>query len=343
MEPLVLRADAGPHIGTGHVMRSLALAQAWQDRGGRVVLVAREVGEALRERVQSEGVPVERVGAPAGTAGDAYETLDVAQRVGARWVAADGYAFDAVYQQALVDGGVRVLVLDDYGHADAYPAHVVLNQNLSADPALYRPRGPGTRLLLGTDYAMLRRDFRETSPRPAPDAARSVLVTLGGADAGNVTATVLDGLAALDRAGLDVTVVTGSANPHRDDLAERLDRAPYAGRLLHAVRDMPGLMRRADVAVSAGGSTCWELAYLGVPSAVVVLTENQRAIAEALDRRSVAVNMGEFDLLTPSAVSRAVAGLVDNDARRRAMAARAVALVDGRGALRVADALLNTP
>ena len=335
---LLLRADAGTQIGSGHVMRLLALAQAWQDRGGQAVLVG-SVGEGLGDRLRRADIAVEAAAGPVGGADDAAATSDLARRLGAVWVVADGYRFGTPYQQALVDGGARLLVLDDDGHADAYPAHVVLNQNVSADPALYARRAPHTRLLIGADYALLRREFTAAPPLHDLPPARSVLVTLGGGDADNATATVVDGLAATGRPDLDVTVVAGGANPHRADLERRLDGAPFSGRLLHGVDDMAGLMRRAGLAVSAGGSTCWELAYVGVPSAVVVLAENQRSIAAALDGRGAAVSLGAHDRLTPAAVAAAVGGLLDADGTRQRMSARSRALVDGQGAGRVVEAL----
>src|SRR5262249_34539906 len=137
MKPLVVRADASTARGTGHVMRCLALAQAWQDAGGRVVFVMADEVSGLSTRLKSEDISIESIAAVAGSEDDARQTSECAGRVGADWIVVDGYQFSGRYQQRVKDTGHRLLVLDDYGHADHYWADVVVNQNLGARVSLY--------------------------------------------------------------------------------------------------------------------------------------------------------------------------------------------------------------
>ena len=112
----------------------------------------------------------------------------------------------------------------------------------------------------------------------------------------------------------------------------RTDFRPHAD-------DMPDLMARADLAVSAGGSTCWEMAYMGLPNLVLVLADNQRPIAERLAAAGVSLNLGDARRLDPADLAAALDDLVRDRARRRAMAAAGRTLIDGRGAERVLDSL----
>ena len=161
---LLIRADAGAAMGTGHVMRCLALAQAWQDAGDQAVFVSSSLPPALDSRLRDEQIGVHPLSAAVGTAADARATADRARALGARWIVVDGYQFGADYQRALKDASFRLLVIDDYGHAGHYCAELVLNQNLDAPESLYRSRGPSTQLLLGCRYALLRRSSGAGGP-----------------------------------------------------------------------------------------------------------------------------------------------------------------------------------
>src|SRR5262249_13227950 len=124
---LLLRADAGVRMGTGHVMRCLALAQAWQDVGGRAVLASASLAPGLDDVLGDQHIGLETLSAEPGTEGDARRTLGLAARLGAEWVVVDGYPFSGRYQQAIKQAGRRVFALDDHGHAEHYWADFVLN------------------------------------------------------------------------------------------------------------------------------------------------------------------------------------------------------------------------
>ena len=95
----------------------------------------------------------------------------------------DGYQFDAAYHKTLRDAGRKLLALDDNGDAGYYWADLVLNQNIHAQADWYAHRAPDTRLLLGTRYALLRREFLRWRgwQRDTPETAAKVMVTLAAA------------------------------------------------------------------------------------------------------------------------------------------------------------------
>ena len=337
-EPLLIRADASAEIGTGHVMRCLALAQAWQAEGGSVCFVGR-LTPALTERFESEGVTVQSPGAEPGTPEEAAETARRAEEKGASWVVVDGYHFGGQYQRRLREEGWRVLFIDDYGHADRYEADLVLNQNIDAEPALYRNTAKDTELLLGPRFALLRKEFwpwRESRRTPQPEANR-VLVTLGGADPDNCTEMVVRALGRLDRENLSCTVVIGGSNPNESSITATAERTDVSVDLRSDVDDMASLMAEHDVAVSAGGSTCWELAFMGIPNVILVLADNQRGIAEGLDEAGTAINLGWHESVEAAAIRDHVESLLTDEKRRLRMARAAQTLVDGKGADRVLD------
>ena len=305
---IVLRADGSAQRGTGHVMRCLSLAQAWP---GKAIFAMAETTPGLTQRLQTEGFEI---------AGD--NVIELARQHDAAWVVADGYHFDAAFQRQIKDAGLRLLLVDDYGHAEHYSADYILNQNLYASPRFYTDREPRTQLLLGTRYAMLRRQFNEwrTWQREIPAVARKVLVTLGGADADNVTGAVVEALREFD---IELKVVVGGSNPHFADSSS----------VIRDAKNMPELMAWADVAISAGGTTSYELAFMGLPGLVFVLADNQRAVADALDAAGLAVKT------TQESVADDLRALLGDAGRRAEMSGRGRQLVDGDGVNRVVACL----
>jgi len=338
---LLIRADAAPEIGTGHVMRCLALAQAWQDAGGSCALLAAKLPAPLRERLAAEGMQTERVAAEPGSMADAEETSRLARAIGAEWVVVDGYLFDAGFQKALKQTGLGVLAIDDYGHSDHYHADLVLNQNLHAQEALYRQREPSTRLLLGTDYVLLRREFLKCRDweRAIPRVGRKVLVTMGGADPENITEKVVRALDLVQVDGLEVVVVVGSCNPHLDAVRTAVSRSRLPGELLIDVSDMASLMAAADAAVTAGGSSVWEFALLGLPALGIGRARQETELLRGAASRGIIVDLGFHRDVAPGVIAgRLTRLLLDSDERAR-LSAAARRVVDGLGPERVLRAM----
>src|SRR2546427_8720936 len=115
---LLIRADASITTGSGHVMRCLALAQAWQDAGGTVRAAMTEATPAIEERLRREAMEVTRLAATPGSEDDAARTSRLGQDLQTAWVVIDGYRFDSTYQEAIKSSGLRFLLIDDDGRAD---------------------------------------------------------------------------------------------------------------------------------------------------------------------------------------------------------------------------------
>ena len=340
---VVFRVDASTQIGTGHVMRCLALAQAWQDTQGQPIFIMANPIPALEERLKSEGMKVVHLAAEPGSLADAQETAALAHQFEANWVVVDGYQFGSEYQQTIKNSGLNLLFIDDYGHAEHYYADVVLNQNISAEEEWYQHREPYTQLLLGTRYTLLRREFWQWQgwQRTVPPVAKKVLVTLGGADPDNVTLKVIQSLQIVEVEELEAVVVVGGSNPHYENLKMAVQDSRYPIQLQRNVTNMPELMAWADVAISAGGSTCWELAFMGLPSILLILADNQRAIAQKLATLNLAVNLGWHQDVTIEEIGLALRESIGDRPKRETMSKRERELVDGNGARRVVSEMVN--
>lgn len=330
---VVFRVDASTQIGTGHVMRCLALTQAWQDTKGLPIFIMANSVPALEERLKSEGMEVVHLTTEPESLADAQETATLAHQFEANWVVVDGYQFGSEYQQTIKNSGLNLLFIDDYGHAEHYYADLVLNQNISADEQWYQHREPYTQLLLGTRYTLLRREFWQWRgwQRTVPPVAKKVLVTLGGADPDNVTLKVIQALQLVEFEELEAVVVVGGSNPHYETLEMTVQDSRFPIRLQRNVTNMPELMAWADVAISAGGSTCWELAFMGLPSILLVLAENQRLAAEKLDAMTSALNLGEHQNICHHTIKQKLSMLIFSNKLRLKISQNCQCLVDGLG------------
>jgi UDP-2,4-diacetamido-2,4,6-trideoxy-beta-L-altropyranose hydrolase len=135
-----------------------------------------------------------------------------------------------------------------------------------------------------------------------------------------------------------VDVVVGSAYPFTDRLQARAGTWPEV-RVHVNTSDMPALMASADLAIGAPSSASWERCTLALPSILVILAENQAEVAGLLHRAGAALTLGWHDTVTTEQMTEAVAELVADPPRLRAMGRAAAAITDGRGATRVADAI----
>lgn len=339
-EPLlIVRADATREMGSGHLVRSSALAQAWRSAGGRAVILAR-VSAALPASVERAGLERLDVAHSHPHPDDLSGLLALTRAAQDAWVVCDGYHFDAGYTRSVRERGASVLVVDDIANAPVYDADAILNQNLFAERLVYNAAAPA-RMLLGPSYALLRAEFVAVAAgardRSAP--VERLLVTMGGGDPFNQTEKVLRAIARV-APGLAVRVVVGNSN----DEGARLEAAARAidGSTVEFVRNpdnMALLLRWADLAISAGGSTCWELCCLGVPMTLVTFADNQAGITSGLHEAGAAESLGWYERVTETDIAAAIEGLRGDAARRADMSARAGALVDGKGAARVVSVM----
>jgi UDP-2,4-diacetamido-2,4,6-trideoxy-beta-L-altropyranose hydrolase len=340
---ILIRVDASTQIGTGHIMRCLALAQVLQDEGGEAIFVLATHAPNLESRLKSEGMKVVHLDVEMGSIEDASETSALAHSCGCQWVVADGYHFLGECQRIIKDAGLSLLFIDDYGHAEHYYADFVLNQNVYAHEGFYQNRESYTKLLLGTKYALLRREFWQWQgwEREIPPVARKILVTLGGADPDNVTLKVIQAFQEVTVEELEVVVVVGGSNPHYEKLLAAVEKSGVSIELRRNVTNMPDLMAWADVAIAAGGSTTWELAFMGLPYLLIVLADNQKTIANTLNNMEVAINLGWHSDVSAESLSQNITQLIKEEKRRSPMLKLSQNLIDGDGSVRVLSCLKN--
>jgi len=353
---VVFRTDASRLMGTGHVMRCLALAAALKARGARCCFVGRAHAGNLLAYIVNQGheviaLPTELPahGATQGTtvhagwlgsdwATDAQQVLVALESWRVDWLIVDHYALDASWEAVLRPRVGRLMVIDDLADRP-HACELLLDQNLGRQVSDYAGRVPADcRVLAGPSFALLRPEFaalRERSlQRRAEAKLDRVLVTMGGVDRPNASGAVLQ---ALRRCALPPTcridLVMGPEAPWLADVQSQAAHLAWPTQMHVGVAGMAQLMAASDLAIGAAGGTAWERCCLGLPSLLVVLADNQSPGARALEASGAAILLGDT-----SSVARELPGVLGEVLRGQrltTMAAAAAQICDGLGVDRV--------
>ncbi|WP_050467327.1 UDP-2,4-diacetamido-2,4,6-trideoxy-beta-L-altropyranose hydrolase [Herbaspirillum chlorophenolicum] len=352
---IAIRADATQLIGTGHVMRCLALANNLNRLGAEVSFIARPVGAQLASLIRANGHALHEVPDDGTSTGPAAEQVWPVQKQdfdsvvsaklthGADWLIVDHYGLDAHWEKALRPHCARLLVIDDLANRP-HNADLLLDQNLGRRAADYRSLVPeACEVFAGPLHGLLRPEFAQARPRSLAQRGKNrpsrLLITLGGIDKNNVTGKLLD---VLDRspakAQWTISVVMGAQAPWLEAVKEQATRMEPPARVLTNVPDMASLMAESDLAIGAAGGTAWERCVLGLPTLMVILAENQRGAAIALEQAGCTLNL-DMDLIQED-LPQKLALLTDGIALRP-MEQACSSITDGMGAPRLAQHMLD--
>lgn len=327
----IFRADGGTQTGLGHVMRSLALARYIHAQGEEVYFLTNASSQGV---FQDLGIMPRILTATTGSAEDLHYTQ--ALLTSESWVVLDGYSFGPAYQQALRASGAHVLVIDDNHEQSHYCADILVNQNLHAPLLTYRVDTVCHRLL-GSDYVLLRPEFlqvRQAHRQVQLHTPSQVLLSLGGGDAQNLTLALLQGLEDIPEM-LVLTVLVGATNPHLASLQAFQQISRHALQIEVNSSCVPDWMNWADIGVMAGGSTCWESCFMGLPGVLWTLADNQSRIAQSLHDRQLMYAFGEYTPAKLLPFRKKIRELLQLPSVLQEYIGRLQSLVDGRGAQRV--------
>ena len=324
-------------MGTGHVMRMIALAQACLRRGGEVIIASVSCPPCLVERITACGISHSDLSANvAGGSEDAEATIKLARAIGADWLVVDGYHFGYDYQKRIRKADFALLCVDDHGYSDRWCCDAILNQNLDAERSIkYQNDFLEPKILAGASFCLLREEFLKDRPTGAQwGSIERLLVTLGGSDPENATKAVLELLHQTCARSLKIRVLAGADNQHVETL--QTFESHHQVEVVQNASNMPEQYAWADGIISAGGSTCWEWLYLGLPGAIVTIADNQCPIVRALtEERRAALSLGWFNGPSFGTNAKQLAKWIDSPAEVCDMQI-ARQLIDGRGADRVA-------
>jgi UDP-2,4-diacetamido-2,4,6-trideoxy-beta-L-altropyranose hydrolase len=365
---VAVRADAGIHIGAGHVMRCLTLAEALREHGGEITFICRAHTGHLADTVRARGHDCHLLtpGVEGAVQSHADDDPPHAAWLGADWrtdaaetrailaddpvdlLIVDHYALDHGWEAMLRPVARRIMVIDDLADR-RHDCDALLDQTAGRAAHDYAGHVPAScHLMIGAGYALVRPEFaarRAESLHRRDGPARTILISMGAFDQANATALALDALSRITLpAKARVFVLLNRAAPHFDQVARQAAHLPFPVEMLSGVDDMAGLLAETDLVIGAAGSSAWERCVLGVPSIILVLADNQRLIAENLADAGAAIHAGNAGSTGAARLADAIiAPLLADPAQLHALGATAAQLCDGDGATRVVREVVSLP
>jgi UDP-2,4-diacetamido-2,4,6-trideoxy-beta-L-altropyranose hydrolase len=338
---LIIRVDGNNTIMTGHIMRCLSIAKAARSLGETPVFVLAD--EGMLPFITNHGFEALCLHSNWNHMEAELDTLsDIIKQHRVSTLLLDSYSVTEKYMQTL-RGQVRLAYLDDL-NAFTYPCDILVNYNHYAPLLNYPARyaGTDTHLLLDCSYTPLRDEFSGLSPFSCNEIVQRVLITTGGSDPYNMAGELVKAIKAnpsLHHLALDI--VCGKLNRHAEALRELAQHYPNI--TIHQdIKTMARLMQASDIAVTAGGSTLYELCACGTPSIFFTFADNQKfakmAFAASLMLYAGDVRDGQEKCVKN--ITAHIEHLAADFALRQAVSLKMQQLVDGKGALRLAKELL---
>lgn len=330
---LALRVDGGPEIGYGHLVRTGALAETVLGHGHTVTCSSTTPNVAAS--VYPDAVDV----LPLDPATEPETFTDWIRREQPDVVLTDSYEVDREYQHLLDSlSPCLAVILDDTRHTVC--ADILINGNIYALNLEYEYEGNPPKRCLGIEYLLLREEIRTLTAQSAPwrDPPERVLVTMGGSDVRGVTPEVLPAFANTDLL-VDVVIGPGFDEELEYEIERIASEVAADIRLSYDPMDLAERMFKSDLAVSAAGSTTYELLALDTPTIGIPQADNQIPIAEALSERGAMIHLPANRL---NELEETIQSLVSDTEQRWSLRETGEGLIDGRGTERVYKALLRT-
>lgn len=331
MRPLTIaiRASGGEVIGLGHLRRCLSLAQALSRQGATVLFVTND-DQAVLGLIRDNGFEVTFVDSES----DFEQTRDAIDRWRSSALVVDSYDISADYLTRMREHVGLLIAVDDVADR-RLPVDMVINGAAYAPELAYEVL-PHTVLLLGAAYVILREEFAQEPVDKNIGPAKRILITIGGSDPTGLSQRLL-GWILEEAEDVNLDIVAGPFFKNTGALFEAAAQRPEHVQVHSNPTYMRSLMLAADLAITSGGQTTYELAATGTPAVAIATAEHQRENLDTLVKAgclSFAAGFDDADL--KAKLLAKFRELTGDPEKRYQMSKRGRALVDGRGAERLA-------
>ena len=333
---IAFRVDASKYIGIGHLMRCIALSEELNKRRHNCYFLIRLNDNKLIDNLKQNKISYKRIEKTATLNEDLDFVLKFSNKNNINWIITDYYDLNSSYCRKLKEKNYKILSVDDYAQIHYY-SDIVVNQNIGSEKIHFSSE-IYTKFLLGPKYVMMRDELLNKNNKKKIKDVQKLLITMGGSDHDNYTLKVLKSLKDLNE-NINVILVVGPLNPNYIKLKRFVKKMNVNIQLINSPKKISDIYLKSDIAISAGGTSCYELSYYGIPNLIITVAENQLNIAKEFDRRGISIYLGDKKEVTADIIKDKVNELINNHYLRKKMNQKGQKLIDGLGKKRIVDVM----
>lgn len=333
---VAIRADGNSKIGLGHIIRTMVLGNELKKNNCKVTYITQEYKETL-DILKKNKFEVFNIKTNASAADEIYTINKFMKDNEIDIFIGDSFKIDKNYIAKIKKYDKFVVIIDNLRdmslNADLIINGGIYAYKLAKDAERYKQK-----VLLGTKYFLIREQFANINKKFIKKEVKSILITMGGADPMNLTPKIIKMVSSINR-NLKINVVVGNAFKNIKEIKD-IDKNNSQIYLNYNVENMAELMYESNIAISAGGTTLYELAIVGTPSIVLIQAENQVLQSNIFNDEGIVLNLGYGDKVIELCFKQAFVKLINDYNKRKEMFKSGREILDSKGAKRCVEKIL---
>ncbi len=333
---IFFRVDSSFNIGFGHLNRCLILAEIFKKRKIKVHFICKNLKGNVTNEIKFKGYNLHLIKNVKNSNYEDYlNTRKILEEYETEtcYLVIDNYRWDEKYEQKLRFLVKKIIVIDDLANRK-HDCDLLIDQNLYSNfERRYNKLVPkNCQKLLGPKYVLLRKEFLTSKKKTQINSISKIFVSFGGQDVSNQTIRVLS---AIKKSRLNYKKINFLVNKSNINLKNlrKISKNMKGVVISTNAKKLTKLIQNSDLCIGASGSMTWERAYLGIPSIVSILSENQLEIAKTMERKKCIYNMGRSKNVKISDYQKIFDKLKINELN--SMSQRNKKVIDGKGIFRI--------
>lgn len=341
MKKIAIRTDADEVRGMGHLMRCTAIAECICSLGHECLFIIKENKKAIAILEQNKMIYRILQNAVHGKEFELEELKGVIEREGIHTLLIDAYDVTNKYFKTLHQD-VRLIYIDDLNQFK-YDVDGIVDYAWSASEEQYKKYNySDVDFLMGNQYIPVRKSFLDNRQEQIPPTVKNVLITTGGTDPKHIVTRIIEKWNFEKYADVNLQVIIGQFYDNKEELKSLARQYPQIN-VYENLTNLSEIMSKCEVAVSAGGTTIWELCTIGVPIVGIAFVENQKGIFP-LEEAGILAKAVDFLKNEENAITliiKSIERLIEDNQYRSKLVYSAKNQVDGLGAMRIAKYIVS--